>query len=97
MCNLGVDDLFEAKGRWWCHLIGDDFSPSGLAVRHEFASRLGLSQRAFHNPEGQPRPHYDLTPPYRQRALELGAHPLTRQQLVAYLQLGRERLESGKT
>jgi hypothetical protein len=95
MCNLGVDELFEARGRWWCHLLSDDFSPPGLEVLHRFARRLGLPERAFHDPPGQPRPHYDLTPEYRQLALQMGALPLTRPELVAYLQRGRQRLSQG--
>ena len=94
MVNLGVDELFEAKGRWWCHLIGDDFSEQGLQELHAFARALGLCERAFHNPPGQPRPHYDLTPPYRELALQQGARPLSRQELVEFLRRGRSRLEA---
>ncbi len=89
--QIGVDELFEAKGRWWCHLICDDFTPEGLQFLHTFAARLGLPERAFHDPPGQPRPHYDLTPPFRERALECGAQALTRKQLVEFLQRGRSR------
>ena len=92
--NIGVDELFEAKGRWWCHLICDDFSEAGLQALHQFARRLGVPERAFHNPTGQPRPHYDLTPQYRENAVELGAQTLTRHQLVEYLQRGRSSLVS---
>ena len=92
MIRIGVDELFQAKGRWWCHLISDDFSPSGLAELHRFARALGLSERAFHDPDGQPRPHYDCTPQFRERALEQGAHVLSRQQLVEYLHLGRSKI-----
>lgn len=90
--NIGVDELFQAKGRWWCHLVCDDFSESGMAELHRFAEQLGLPARAFHDPEGHPRPHYDLTPPFRELALEQGAAKLSRRQLVAYLKRGRERL-----
>ncbi len=90
--SIGVDDLFQAKGRWWCHLVCDDFSPSGLEALHQFAQSIGLSPRAFHDPEGHPRPHYDLTPEYREKALENGALRLSRRLLVAYLQQGRLRL-----
>lgn len=89
--RVGVDELFLAKGRWWCHLLCDDFSTSGLQQLHDFAQRLGLPARAFHDPPGSPRPHYDLTPPFREIALEHGAQTLTRQQLVEFLKLGRER------
>lgn len=93
MIQIGVDELFQAKGRWWSHLLCDDFSPAGLEELHRFARAIGLSERAFHDPGGQPRPHYDCTPEYRERALEHGAQPLSRQQLVEYLQRGRSKIE----
>jgi hypothetical protein len=89
---IGVDELFKARGRWWCHLLCDDFSRKGLQELHAFAQGIGLSQRAFHNPPGQPRPHYDLTPEFRDKALAMGANRLNRRELVAYLRRGRERL-----
>lgn len=89
--RIGVDELFLAKERWWCHLLCDDFSEAGLASLHLFAQELQLPQRAFHDPPGQPRPHYDLTPPYRQRALQQGALALSRQNVVEFLKLGRQR------
>lgn len=91
-CSIGVDELFQAKGRWWCHLMCDDYSPGGLAQLHEFARRIGLAERAFHDPQrGEPRPHYDLTPEFREKALALGAERLTQADLIAYLRRGRER------
>ncbi|MBS2033479.1 DUF4031 domain-containing protein [bacterium] len=92
MIQIGVDELFQAKGRWWCHLICDDFSPLGQEHLHQFARSIGLPARAYHNPPGQPRPHYDCTPEFRERALASGAHPLSRHELVQYLQRGRSRL-----
>ncbi len=89
---IGVDELFQAKGRWWCHLLCDDFSEDGLEELHDFARRLGVSARAFHDPPGHPRPHYDLTPEYREKALVMGAETLTRRQLVEYLKRGRSKL-----
>lgn len=89
---IGVDELFQAKGSWWCHLLCDDFSPQGLEALHRFADQIGLPRRAFHDPSGQPRPHYDCTPEMRQRALQHGAATLTRQQLVEYLQRGRSKI-----
>lgn len=89
---IGVDDLFQAKGRWWCHLVCDDFSAQGLEELHDFAREIGVSPRAFHDPTGHPRPHYDLTPEYREKALSMGAMALTRRELVNYLERGRTRL-----
>lgn len=91
--KIGVDALFQAKGRWWCHLLCDDFSREGLDRLHRFASELGVPDRAFHDPPGQARPHYDLTPPYREMALSLGAVELSRREVVDFLQRGRLRLE----
>lgn len=48
--------------------------------------------RAFHNPDGDPRPHYDLKPEFRELALLQGALPLTRQEFVEFLRLGRSSL-----
>ena len=89
--RIGVDELFLAKGHQWCHMLCDDFSPLGLDVLHEFAQRIGVPPQAFHNPEGHPRPHYDLRPHYRERALAFGAETLERRQLVEFLHRGRQR------
>lgn len=91
--RIGVDALFQAKGRWWCHLICNDFSPEGLLVLHQFARTIGLSPRAFHDPPGHPRPHYDLLPEYRELALRHGAEELDRKTLVAFLQQGRGAID----
>lgn len=89
---IGVDELFQAKGRLWCHLMCDDYSAEGLRELHEFARRIGVSERAFHDPQrGQPRPHYDLSPEFREKALAEGAHRLSQDDLIAYLKRGRER------
>lgn len=94
-CSIGVDELFQAKGRWWCHLMCDDYSSEGLAELHDFARRLGAPERAFHDPQRrEPRPHYDLTPELRDKALSLGANRLSQRDLISYLQRGRERLRS---
>lgn len=70
----------------------DDFSPRGVQELHDFARSIGASARAFHDPpRGQPRPHYDLTPELREKALAMGAERLTQADLIAYLRRGRER------
>jgi hypothetical protein len=92
--RIGVDELFQTHrrpGRWWCHLLCDDFSPAGLQQLHGFAARMGLHTRAFHDPPGRPRPHYDLTPEMREVALQMGALQLTMRQVVEFLELGRGR------
>lgn len=89
---IGVDELFQARGRWWCHLLCDDFSPQGLEQLHLFARQIGAPVRAYHDPEGHPRPHYDLTPELRELALEQGARALTRRDVVEFLKKGRSHL-----
>lgn len=49
-------------GHRWCHLLADS-----LAELHAFAEQLGLKKDWYR------RGHYDLVPPRRARALELGA------------------------
>lgn len=92
MVRIGVDRLFQSKGQWWCHLLCDDFSESGLLHLHHFALDIGVPLRAFHDPPGHPRPHYDLRPAYRELALQYGAISLeSHREVVEYLRLGRER------
>lgn len=90
---IGVDDLFPAKGRLWCHLLCDDFRPEGLEHLHRFAEELGVPRRAFHDPPGPARPHYDLTPQYRQKALDQGARELSSAEVVEFLRRGRLSLK----
>ena len=54
-----------------CHLFSDD-----ITELHSFASLLGLKQDYFQ--ERKRFPHYDLTPPMRIRALNLGAKGVRR-------------------
>lgn len=92
---VGVDSLFRRLGpggrEIWCHLVCDDFSPDGLEELHRMAALLGLARWRLHDPPGRPRPHYDLIPELRVRAVELGAVELSRRELVLWLQRGRER------
>lgn len=93
--RIGVDELFQAKGYWWCHLLCDDFRPEGLEQLHEFAAQIGVPRRAFHNPSGPARPHYDLRPRFRDDALRHGALELTSEQVVEFLHRGRRSLSRG--
>lgn len=90
--DIGVDELFAAKGRLWCHLLCDDFRPEGLEFLHQFAADLGISRRAFHNPPGPARPHYDLNPSFREKALAQGARELSSEEVVEFLHRGRRSL-----
>ena len=49
---------------------------------HEMAARLGIPRFVFQHD------HYDLTPPYRERAIALGAEP------VSGLELARRRVRA---
>ncbi|MEW6283235.1 MAG: DUF4031 domain-containing protein [Candidatus Eremiobacterota bacterium] len=93
---VGVDPLFRRPGpggnHVWCHLVCDDFSEAGLEELHRFAAELGIPRRRLHDPPGKPRPHYDLTPDLRERALALGARDLSRRELVAWLERGRQKI-----
>ena len=90
---IAVDRLFQAKGRWWCHLLCDDFTPEGMAWLHRFAAEIGVPRQAFHDPPGHPRPHYDLRPEYRELAIRHGAKELaSNRDLVDLLHRGRASL-----
>ncbi len=63
-----VDELREYPHtrlpfRHWCHLVRDE----SFAELPAFAARLGIPRHRF---QGD---HYDLPPPLRRRAVELGA------------------------
>ena len=62
---------FGWRGRRWAHLMADD-----LAELHAFAARLGLPRRAFQ--DRRSGAHYDIDAATRERAIALGARPLTR-------------------
>jgi hypothetical protein len=57
----------------WSHMTAD--SADEL---HAFAARLGIPRRAFQTKPGKPAfDHYDVTEELRERAVDLGAIPLT--------------------
>lgn len=67
-----VDDaVFAWRGRLWAHLLADS-----LDELHAMASALGLDRRAFQNKTSGA--HYDLTASLRERAIALGAVPISR-------------------
>lgn len=71
-----VDEArWPSRGRMWAHLVSD----IDYAELHAFASTLDLPRRAFHGD------HYDLPAEYRDRAIELGAVPITSRDLVTRL------------
>lgn len=62
----------------WSHLLTDQDDQTEL---HEFAARLGLRRSWFQHERKYPhapwRWHYDVTDAVRDRALALGAQPIT--------------------
>lgn len=67
-----VDDAVTLwRGHRWAHLMADT-----LAELHDFAARLGLPRRAFQDKTSGA--HYDVDAGLRERALALGAVPISR-------------------
>ena len=58
----------------WCHLITDN---PDLEELHQFAESIGLRRSYFqdkrYGPNDPGRPHYDVTEPTRQQAVQAGA------------------------
>jgi hypothetical protein len=63
------------RDRRWAHLVSDE-SHDEL---HAFAERLDIPRRAF---QGD---HYDIPTEYRERAIALGATPVSSRELVRRL------------
>jgi len=63
------------RGRRWAHLVSDE----SYDELHELAGRLGIPRRAF---QGD---HYDVPADYRERAIALGAVPVSSRELVRRL------------
>ncbi len=71
--------MLKKIGSIWCHLTAD----SELELV-DFAQRLGRHPAWLQNP-GTYRFHFDLCPTERSRALELGALPVSRKEMVALM------------
>lgn len=63
--------IFRWRGRRWAHLLADD-----LDELHAFAARLGIPRHAFQDKHSGA--HYDVDTATRERALRLGAVPVSR-------------------
>lgn len=63
------------RGRRWAHLVSDH----SYDELHLFAERLGLERRWF---QGD---HYDIPSDHRERAIALGAEPVSSRELVRRL------------
>ncbi|ASR42724.1 hypothetical protein BEN78_04305 [Xanthomonas citri pv. mangiferaeindicae] len=67
-----VDDAVHLwRGERWAHLLADT-----LDELHAFAAQLGIPRRAFQNRTSGA--HYDVTAALRDRAIALGAMPISR-------------------
>jgi hypothetical protein len=71
--------IWPWRGRRWAHLVSD----SSYDELHAMADALGIERRWF---QGD---HYDVPEDYRERAIALGALPVTSRELV------RRLIESG--
>lgn len=74
----------------WSHMVSD----VGEDELHAFAARLGLKRSWFQCRPQASAAHYDITPPKRALAIELGAIVVTSRELVVrnYDGLTRRRL-----
>ncbi|MEX1217614.1 MAG: DUF4031 domain-containing protein [Acidimicrobiales bacterium] len=64
--------VWPFEGRKWAHLVSD----ASFEELHDFAATLGIPRRAF---QGD---HYDVPTEYRERAIALGAEPVSSRELV---------------
>src|SRR3546814_1471451 len=85
-----VDDAVTLwRGHRWAHLMADT-----LDELHDFAARLGIPRRAFQDKTSGA--HYAVTAQLRERAIELGAMPISRhddralmRRVIANARIGR--------
>lgn len=82
-----VDDaIWEWRGERWCHLVAD--TDAELAA---FAERLGLEPRWLqHRPARPWLDHYDLPDYGRDKAIQLGATPVGRREVVDVIRAKRD-------
>jgi len=67
--------IWPHDGRRWAHLVSDE----SLDELHAFADRLGIPRRGF---QGD---HYDVPTEWRERAIALGAVPVSSRELLQRL------------
>ena len=78
----------------WSHLLSDLPGEAGRRELLAFADRLGIEARWIQNP-GTAREHFDVTEPTRQRALALGAVPITYGRAVAAITRAKREAARG--
>ena len=67
--------VWPGRGRKWSHLVSD----VSFAELHEFAELMGVPARGFE------RDHYDLPSDHYDRAVALGALPVSSREIVERL------------
>ena len=74
--TIYVDNVkVKWAGSEWCHLVADT-----LDELHSFASQIGLRRQWFQSSASYP--HYDIKLSVRIKAIQLGAVPGTRKQII---------------
>jgi hypothetical protein len=74
--TIYVDNVkVKWAGSEWCHLVADS-----LDELHSFASKIGLRRQWFQGSASYP--HYDIKLAVRTRAIQLGAVPGSRKQII---------------
>jgi hypothetical protein len=75
--SVYVDDGF-VEGDWGFWTGGGHMQADTLAELHAMADRIGMRREWFQSKPGRPwHDHYDLTRERRERAIRLGAIPVT--------------------
>jgi Protein of unknown function (DUF4031) len=75
MTVLIDEPIWPFRGELWCHLVSDE----SYEELHEVAQAMGIPRRGF---QGD---HYDVPARFRDRAIELGAQPVTGRELITRL------------
>ena len=75
MTVLIDEPIWPFRGELWCHLVSD----TSYDELHDLAQTLGIPRRGF---QGD---HYDVPARYRDRAIELGAQPVSGRELITRL------------
>ena len=83
MALLVDEPIWPFRGRLWCHLVSD----TSYDELHALAADLGIPRHAF---QGD---HYDLPAELRERAVALGALPVTGRELILRLRASGLRLQ----
>ncbi|RJX77854.1 DUF4031 domain-containing protein [Pseudomonas sp. LS-2] len=74
--TIYVDNVkVKWAGSEWCHMVADT-----LDELHSFALKIGLRRQWFQSSASYP--HYDIKLAVRSRAIQLGAVPGTRKQII---------------